>query len=256
MYSDANDLYLARSRFQYFLLLNVCELLPADLATSRRRATSTKTMILRRFATTASASAAATKATSKPVRQTKKQKKALEHSRILAERLASGAFAQTLEQPEHSTEPSPTSENPSSADQTITLQTLATYRPTRAPPVNGPIERYRREYERAFARIDKAFVKSQLVELWDASVREASVREQAVRQHAAASSAVGESAVERDPGVVKKFGPRDGKRVIVGALLESWGWPRVEVVERERQAMTWGNTVVEKGEFFRGVMGE
>jgi hypothetical protein len=189
-------------------------------------------MILRRLVSTASA---ATKPPPKPIRQTKKQKKALEHSRILAERLASGAFAETLQQQDHdtTTTPSPVEGDASSADHAITLQTLAIYRPTRAPPINGPIERYRREYQRAFARLDKAFVKSQLVELWEASVRE----------HASSTPA-GEPRA-----VMKKVGPRDGKRLIVGALLESWGWPRVEVVERERQAATWGNTVVDKGEF-------
>lgn len=194
-------------------------------------------MIPRRLASSA---AALKKAKPKLTRHTVKQRWALEHGRILAERIASGSDEGPGEPPAPADSTQAVSHNdPPTSNSAITLETLATYRPTRPPPTHGSIERYTREYKRAFARLDKAFLRPQLLELWEASVHE----------HARASSgSVEASDGGSDVKPMKKLGPKPGKGQIVAALLESWGWPRIEVVEREKQAAAWGNVVVEKGE--------
>lgn len=92
-------------------------------------------------------------------------------------------------------------------------------------------------------------MRDQLWTLWARSRRS----EQEERDASASASAA--------EGVVLESGPEDavlrardrlgggkpGKRQIVQALLASWGWPRVEQVERERQVARWRNTITEKG---------
>lgn len=198
--------------------------------------------MFRGFASTA---AEAAKSGSKPVRQTRKWKQQFEHSAKLAQQLATGSPVENLDSSAFADSASAiASDNPTPSEPGITLETLATYRPIRAPPINAPVERYAKEYARAFARLDKAFLKTQLRELWDAYVRE----------HASSASrpdTLGSS--EPQSFSPRELGGNAGKRQIVAAFLESWGWPRVETVEREREAAKLAHAVEEKGEFFVGM---
>lgn len=168
----------------------------------------------------------------KPVRLTNKQKAALERSRALAE-----TIARTTHDVQ-STPPSiPPSASISNTDPTpattdvLPLDVLLPYRPTRAPPLGASIDRYTKEYTRAYARLDKAFVRDQLWGLWT----------RLSSSDVAGAGEVG-GRVER-----RNLPPKAGKRQIIQSLLEQWGWPRVEQVERERQVSQWRNTLTEKG---------
>jgi hypothetical protein len=160
----------------------------------------------------------------KPVRVTKKQKAALERSAALAQTIARTTDTPQTAPPQNDplnpepvdTPPPP----PTSSD--LPADVLLPYRPPRPPPLNASLDRYTRAYTRAFARLDKAFVRDQLWTLWRADRAE-------------------------EGGERRELGGKPGKRQIVQALLEEWGWPRVEQVERERQVAAWRNTVTEKG---------
>ena len=198
-------------------------------------------MMFRRLASSA---AEAVKLRSKPIRQTKRSRQQYEHSVKLAQQLAStttsdGSDLSALTDSVHAI----ANDKASSSGADISLETLETYRPTRAAPIHAPIERYAKEYGRAFARLDKAFLRPQLRELWDVYSR----------KHAETNSNSGSpTSNELKPLSPNRVIWNAGKRQIVAAFLESWGWPRVEVLEKEREVAAFGNTVEAKGEFRAG----
>ncbi|GHJ84184.1 hypothetical protein NliqN6_0586 [Naganishia liquefaciens] len=192
-------------------------------------------MMFRRLASSA---AEAVKLRSKPIRQTKRSRQQYEHSVKLAQQLAStttsdGSDLSALTDSVHAI----ANDKASSSGADISLETLETYRPTRAAPIHAPLERYAKEYGRAFARLDKAFLRPQLRELWDVYSR----------KHAETNSNSGSSTSnELKPLSPNRVIWNAGKRQIVAAFLESWGWPRVEVLEKEREVAAFGNTVEAK----------
>lgn len=193
------------------------------------------------FRGSASTAAAAAKSGSKPVRQTRKWRQQFEHSAKLAQQLATGSPVEDLDSSALADfAPAIASDNATPSEPRITLETLATYRPTRAPPINAPVERYAKEYARAFGRLDKAFLRPQLRELWDAYVHD---------RASSASQSDTSGSSEPQSFSLRELGGNAGKRQIVAAFLESWGWPRVETVQREREAAKLAHAVEEKGEF-------
>lgn len=162
----------------------------------------------------------------KPVRITKKQKAALERSAALAQTIARTTNTPQIPPQHEPLNPEAVDTRPppaTSSSSDLPADVLLPYRPPRPPPLNGSLDRYTRAYTRAFARLDKAFVRDQLWTLWRAD------------------------RAEQGEGERRELGGKPGKRQIVQALLEEWGWPRVEQVERERQVVAWRNTVTEKG---------
>ncbi|KAJ9108082.1 hypothetical protein QFC19_002547 [Naganishia cerealis] len=191
----------------------------------------------------------------KGARLSKKQKKALENSRALAESLARSrkTGGQTPSSPSkpvdiqissHDT-PSISDHQPSATPAALTVEILQQYKPTRSPPLRAPIDKYTKEYGRAYQRLDKAFVRDQLWELWN-QLR-LNVTETAKAQALLAE----EEGMEEPPPPPKlpSLSSKTGKRQIVQTILDQWGWPRVEQVERERQVQEWKNVITEKGKY-------
>lgn len=191
----------------------------------------------------------------KTARLTKKQKKALENSRALAESLArsrktGGSTPNAIPKPTETLPPVETpsvSDIPSSSNPAVlTVEVLQQYRPTRSPPLRAPIDKYTKEYGRAYQRLDKAFIRDQLWELW--RQLRLNLAETTKLQALVSEGQVMEVSPPPAPRL-PNLSAKTGKRQIIQSILDQWGWPRVEQVERERQAQLWKNVISEKGAF-------
>lgn len=219
---------------------------------------------------------------SKPVkkpRRTKKQLAALEKMQRLAEQIraeqqithlpAAGAASNSseaveLHAPEDATfTPSASSHSePASAGPSVpTLETLKSYQPKRAP--NLWSDRYPKQYQRVFGRLDNAFVKEQMSFL----ARELLAREQAEQEsrnamdsdllrHAEGSDDFDWSRFSKatlaspssTPGFLRaSLAPinvkRHSKRHIIERVLDVWGWKKPEVIAREKKKQALQNQV-------------
>jgi hypothetical protein len=192
----------------------------------------------------------------KSARLSKKQKKALENSRALAESLArsrktGGQATSSASKPVETNLPpveTPTASaniQSSTTPAALTIEVLQQYRPTRSPPLRAPIDKYTKEYGRAYQRLDKAFVRDQLWELW--RQLRSNVVETAKLHALVAEGQVMESPLPPPLPRLPNLSARTGKRQIIQSILEQWGWQRVEQVEREKQAQLWKNVTSEKG---------
>ncbi|KAJ9105289.1 hypothetical protein QFC21_001657 [Naganishia friedmannii] len=185
-------------------------------------------------------------------RLSKKQKKALENSRALAESLArsrkiGGQAPSSALKP---AETLPLAETTSASDPqasptpaALTIEILHQYKPTRSPPIRAHIDKYTKEYGRAYQRLDKAFVRDQLWELW--KQLRLNLAEAAKLQALVAQGQTLELPPPPTPRL-PNLSAKTGKRQIIQSILDQWGWQRVEQVERERQAQLWKNVISEK----------